>query len=148
MNRTKILTWQRDRIPTWMLTVVMATAIALSLMWGVNPAAADTAPASTPTVAPTTVATVAPVATSTPKATSGAVRTRAQVPADACPSPTPSPTDFYSPECPLEMKLVTSFASPTPTGGESDYRVGDVVKVEIRVVNHDTASPSFSFNGV
>ena len=83
MNRTKILTWQRDRIPTWMLTVVMATAIALSLMWGVNPAAADTAPASTPTVAPTTVATVAPVATATPKATSGTVRTRAQVPASS-----------------------------------------------------------------
>ncbi|NBY48544.1 MAG: hypothetical protein EBQ56_12395, partial [Proteobacteria bacterium] len=50
MNRTKILTWRQDRVPTWMLTVVMATAIALSLMWGVNPAAADTAPASTPTV--------------------------------------------------------------------------------------------------
>ncbi|NBX46765.1 MAG: hypothetical protein EBT22_06090, partial [Chloroflexi bacterium] len=49
MNRTKILTWRQDRVPTWMLTVVMATAIALSLMWGVNPAAADTAPASTPT---------------------------------------------------------------------------------------------------
>ena len=147
MNRTKILTWQRDRIPTWMLTVVMATAIALSLMWGVNPAAADTAPASTPTVAPTTVATVAPVATATPKATSGTVRTRAQVPADACPDG--NIETHYSEACPLEMKLVTSFAEAVPGYVSGDpYRVGDVVKVEIRVVNHDTASPSFSFNGV
>ncbi|NBT19465.1 MAG: hypothetical protein EBT00_11965, partial [Proteobacteria bacterium] len=45
------------------------------------------------------------------------------------------------------MKLVTSFASPTPTGGESDYRVGDVVKVEILVINHG-ASSTFAFNGV
>ena len=148
MNRTKILIWQRDRVPTWLLMVVMATAVALSLMWGVNPAAADTAPASTPTVAPTTVAptTVAPVATAAPEASSGTVRIRAQVPGDQCPAGTfPASDSYYSVACPLEMKLVHSFADIVP-GAETNYRVGDVVKVEIRVINHATST--FSFNGV
>ena len=138
MNRTKILTWQRDRIPTWMLTVVMATAIALSLMWGVNPAAADTAPASTPTISP--VATLAPVATATPSA-SGSFRTRAQAPqtGDQCATPDAS----YASPCALEMILVT----PTVFAGDTGWRVGDLIKVEIRVKNH-SATSSFSFNGL
>ncbi len=138
MNRTKILTWQRDRIPTWMLTVVMATAIALSLMWGVNPAAADTAPASTPTVAP--VATLAPVATATPSS-SGSFRTRAQAPltGDQCASPDPN----YASPCALEMVLVPA-ATPA---GDAGWRVGDLIKVDIRVKNH-SATSSFSFNGL
>ncbi|NBT26883.1 MAG: hypothetical protein EBT09_10090 [Actinobacteria bacterium] len=45
------------------------------------------------------------------------------------------------------MKLVTSFASPTPAGSETNYRVGDVVKVDIRIINHG-ASETFAFNGV
>ncbi|MBU6150045.1 MAG: hypothetical protein KGR25_01235, partial [Chloroflexi bacterium] len=135
MNRTKILTWQRDRIPTWMLTVVMATAIALSLMWGVNPAAADTAPASTPTVAP--VATLAPVATATPAA-SGSFRTRAQAPqtGDQCATPD---ANFANP-CALEMVLVT----PAVFAGDSGWRVGDLIKVEIRVKNHSATEQKFN----
>lgn len=137
MNRTKILTWQRDRIPTWMLTVVMATAIALSLMWGVNPAAADTAPASTPTVAP--VATLAPVATATPAA-SGSFRTRAQAPqtGDQCATPV---ANWTSPDpCALEMILVT----PTVFAGDSGWRVGDLIKVEVHVINHSATAQKFN----
>ena len=139
MNRTKILTWQRDRIPAWMLTVVMATAIALSLMWGVNPAAADTAPASTPTVAP--VATLAPVATATPAA-SGLVQTRAQAPGTGDQCATPVATWTSPDPCGLEMVLVPT-ATPT---GDLGWRVGDIIKVEIRVKNHSATAQKF--NGI
>ncbi|NDF39508.1 MAG: hypothetical protein EB140_11370 [Proteobacteria bacterium] len=137
MNRTKILTWRQDRVPTWMLTVVMATAIALSLMWGVNPAAADTAPASTPTISP--VATLAPVATATPSA-SGSFRTRAQAPqtGDQCATPV---ANWTSPDpCGLEMTLVT----PTVFAGDSGWRVGDTITVEIRVKNHSATAQKFN----
>ncbi|NBT20472.1 MAG: hypothetical protein EBT00_17130, partial [Proteobacteria bacterium] len=135
MNRTKILTWRQDRVPTWMLTVVMATAIALSLMWGVNPAAADTAPASTPTVSP--VATLAPVATATPAA-SAPVRTRAQAPqtGDQC---TATDSNYTTP-CALEMILVPE-ATPQ---GDAGWRVGDTIKVEIRVKNHSSTAQKFN----
>ncbi|NDF96799.1 MAG: hypothetical protein EB107_13355, partial [Proteobacteria bacterium] len=72
---------------------------------------------------------------------SGSFRTRAQAPqtGDQCATPDAS----YASPCALEMILVT----PTVFAGDTGWRVGDLIKVEIRVKNH-SATSSFSFNGL
>ena len=122
--------WIRLALPA---TLVMASV----LVWlGLVPLASGQVIASAvPTVAQ--VATLAPVATATP---SGPVRTRAAAPQsdDQCATPVAT---WTSPDpCGLEMVLVT----PTVFAGDSGWRVGDLIKVEVHVINHSATAQKFN----
>ena len=121
--------WIRLALPA---TLVMASVL---VGFGLVPSASGQVIASAvPTVA--LVATLAPVATATPAA-SGSVRTRELAPQTGDQCATPDPT--YANHCGLEMVIV----APTVFAGDSGWRVGDLIKVEIRVRNHSATALKF-----
>ncbi|MBU6289849.1 MAG: hypothetical protein KGS10_16965, partial [Chloroflexi bacterium] len=159
MSRTSTTVGRRQSIPAWMTAAAVMAVLALALVWRAVPASADTAPAATPTVAPTattvatvaptTAATVAPTAVASPAATiaartvntAGGVSTRGRVPSSC------APAGASDPGCYMELALVPE-ATPT---GDTGWRVGDVIKVDLVVKNVGTATDGTqpgTFNGI
>ena len=144
MSRTSTTVGRRQSIPAWMTAAAVMAVLALALVWRAVPASADTpttvatvAPTTVATVAPTTAATVAPTTVATP--VSGTVSARGRQPSPPCNGSTTTSS------CYMELILQPE-ATPTQDTG---WRVGDVIKLELKIKNTGTASVATgTFNGV